>query len=242
MGDGDTMWRMCTLSVVLILTGCSVYNLDKRVAKNSRSIRDVRSLQAEQTEAIGSLDGQIKLILGRLEELEFAQARKVGTSLSALEKDLTAIRKRLPPPEGVPQSELEADEGWAITNLSEEQGRIFLDALGFLREGKFSEAFPLLETVRNQMQDGDKGGPVLFWLGITSDGLSDRKSALLAYSQCFEKFPRNHRAPAALLRQAEVFLKLADRKTAELSLKKLIKDYPKATEAKVARERLQQLR
>ena len=236
------MWRTLILSAVLTLTGCSVYNLDKRVAKNSRSIRDARSLQAEQAEAISSLDGQIKLILGRLEELEFAQAKKVGTSLSALEKDLTAIRKRLPPPEGVPQAELEADEGWAITNLSEEHGINFLDALGFLREGKFSEAFPLLETVRNQMQEGDKGGPVLFWLGVASDGLSDRKNSLLSYSQCVEKFPKNHRAPAALLRQAEVFIRLSDRKTAELSLKKLVKDYPKANEAKVARERLQQLR
>lgn len=230
------------LSIAFMLTGCSVYDMGRKVGRNNRSIRDIRALQAEQAEAIASLDGQIKLILGRLEELEFSQAKKVGGDLSALKQDMTALRKRLPPPRGVPQPELEADQGWAITNLPEEQGRIFLDALSFLKEGKFAEAFPLLETVRNQLQSSEKSGPVLFWLGVASDGLSDKKSSLLAYSQCAKNFPKNHRASGALLRQSEVFVRLQDRKTAELSLKKLIKDYPKTKEAQIAKERLKQLR
>lgn len=236
------MRLIVAVGIAFLMTGCSVYDLGKRVSRNNRSIRDLRALQAEQTEAIASLDGQIKLILGRMEELEFSHAKKMGGDLSTLKEDLTALRKRLPPPKVVPQAELEADQGWAITNLPEEQGQIFLDALGFLNEGKFSEAFPLLETVRNQLDSSDKNGPILYWLGVASDGLSDKKSALLAYSQCSEKHPKNHRAPGSLLRQAEVFVRLQDRKTAELSLKKLIKDYPKASEAPVARERLKQLR
>jgi TolA-binding protein len=225
------------LLVILFLSGCSVYDLGKKVSRLERSMSDLRALQAEQTESINSLDSQIKLLAGRLEEMEFSQNKRLGTDLSALKDDLSALRKRIPPPAGVPVAELEADEGWA-KELPEDAGRIFLDALTALREGKFEDAAPLLNNAVEQSQSTGKAGVVLFWQGVAYDGLLDNKSALRSYAEVVGRFPKCHRAAASLLRQADVFIRLGDKKTAQLSLKKLVEDYPKSPEAIEAKDRL----
>jgi TolA-binding protein len=229
------------MCVVSMLSGCAAYDLGKKVSRLERSISDLRGLQAEQTESLNSLDAQLKLMSGRLEELEFSSNRRIGSDLTALKDDLSALRKRIPPPPGVPTAELEADEGWA-KGLSDETQRLFLDALGMMREGKFADAVPLLENAAEQTQDTDKAGPVLFWLGVAHDGLLDNKGALRAYAGSISQYPKSHRAPASLLRQSEVFFRLGDKKTAQLSLRKLIDDYPKAPEVLEAKERLRQLK
>jgi len=235
--------RIVTLAFVLtLLSGCSAYDLGSKVARLERSLSDLRAMQAEQTESINSLDSQIKLVAGRLEELEFSQGRRLGTDLSALKEDVSALRKRIPPPPGVPVAELEADEAWA-QKLSDETRRIFLDGLALLREGKYADAVPLMENAAEQARsDNGLAGPILFWLGVAYDGLSDNKGALRSYAETVSQYPKCHRAPASLMRQADVFVRLGDTKTAQLSLKKLIDDYPKAPEAVEAKDRLRQLK
>jgi tol-pal system protein YbgF len=235
---------MCRFIILIVgcglLSGCSVFDLEKKVSKLERSLSDLRALQAEQGESISSLDSQIKLIAGRMEELEFSQTKRMGSDLTALKDDLSALRKRIPPPPGVPIAELEADEGWA-SSLPDETRRIFLDGLAMLREGKFADAVPLFQNVVEQTGSSDKCGAALFWLGVSHDGLLDNRAALKAYSEIVSVYPKSHRAPASLARQAEVFVRLGDSETGQVSLKKLIKDYPKSPEAVEAKARLKQL-
>ena len=229
------------LSLVFLFSGCAAYDLGKKVSRLERSVSDLRALQAEQTESLNSLDSQLNLVAGRLEELEFSQNKRLGTDLTALKDDLSALRKRIPPPPGVPTAELESDESWA-KGLPDESQRLFLDALGMIREGKFADSVSLLENASEQTQGSDKAGPVLFWLGVAHDGLLDNKGALRAYAESISQYPKSHRAPASLLRQSEVFVRLGDKKTAQLSLRKLIDDYPKSPEVVEARDRLKQLK
>jgi TolA-binding protein len=233
------LWILMCLGVVF--SGCAGYELGTKVNRLERSISDLRALQTEQTESLNSLDSQVKLLSGRLEELEFSQNRRIGGDISSLKEDLSALRRRIPPPPGVPIAELESDEGWA-KNLPDETSRIFLDGLALLREGKFADAVPLFENAAEQARSGGQAGAVLFWLGVAYDGLSDNKGALRSYAETVSQYPKSHRAPASLARQAEVFVRLGDKKTAQLSLKKLIEDYPKAPETLEARERLRQLK
>jgi TolA-binding protein len=235
------MRRVAIVLLVSMLSGCAAYDLGKKVSRLERSVSDLRSLQAEQTESLQSLDSQLKLVAGRIEELEFSSSRRIGSDLTALKDDLSALRKRIPPPPGVPTAELESDESWA-KNLNDETQRLFLDSLGMIREGKFADAISLLENASEQSQGTDKAGPILFWLGVAHDGLIDNKGALRAYTEAISQYPKNHRAPSSLLRQSDVFVRLSDKKTAQLSLRKLIDDYPKSPEVLEAKERLRQLR
>jgi len=236
-----TIRFVAMICLVSALSGCAAYDLGKKVSRLERSISDLRALQAEQSESLSSLDSQLKLVAGRLEELEFSSNRRIGSDLTALKDDLSALRKRIPPPAGVPTAELEADETWA-RGLPDEPQRLLLDSMGMMREGKFADAISLLENAAEQTEGSDKSGPVLFWLGVAYDGLSDNKGALRSYSASIYQYPKSHRAPTSLLRQAEVFVRLGDKKTGQLTLRKLVDDYPKSPEVVEAKERLKQLK
>jgi TolA-binding protein len=228
------------IPVVAVCSSCTA-GLEQSVKKLERSVADLRAYQAEQTETINAMDSQLKVMSGRLEELEFSQNKRIGTDLSALRADLTSLRKRVPPPSIVPASELEVDEVWA-NSLPPEVGATFLDGLSRLREAKYTEAISLLQDAAEKLDGNDKAGVVLFWQGVAYDGASDDRGALRAYSEVVSRYPRSPRAPSSLLRQSSVFMRFGDSKTAALSLKKLIDDYPRAPEAERAKEKLRELK
>lgn len=230
-----------SLALLASTVGCSSFDLGKKVARLERRIDDMSAFQQEQTETINSLDSQLKLLSGRLEELEFGQHKRVGSDLAAMKEDISALRRRVPPPTAVPVAELDADEVWA-NQLPAETAQIFMDALAALRDGRFADALPLLQSAAGQADSSDRAGVILFWQGVAYDGLSDNKGALRSYAEAVARFPKSPRAPASLARQAEVLVRLGDKQTARDSLKKLIKDYPKSPEATAAKERLKELK
>lgn len=233
------MSRVLVFGLIVALSGCGAVTLSEDVQTLQRSVNDLRAMQAEQTDIINSLDSQVKALSGRMEELEFSQAKRFGTDLSGLKEELSSLRRRVPPPAVVPIPELEADEAWA-SNLPAESSQVFIDALGLLRDGKFSDSLPLLQSVIEQ--SSGKAGVPLFWQGVAYDGMDDARGALRAYAEVVSRFPKSTRAPSALFRQSQVFVRLGDKKTASLSLRKLVDDYPKAAEASMAREKLKELK
>jgi TolA-binding protein len=233
------MSRVLVFGLALMVSGCGAATLSRDVETLQRSVNDLRAMQSEQTDIVNSLDSQVKALAGRLEEMEFAQNKRFGSDLTGLKEELSSLRRRVPPPAVVPVPELEADEGWA-SDLPAESAQVFTDALGLLRDGKFSDAIPLLQSVVEQ--SSGKAGTPLFWQGVAYDGMSDARGALRAYSEVVSRFPKSNRAPSALYRQALVFVRLGDKKTATLSLRKLVDDYPKAPEAAMARDKLKELK
>ncbi len=226
------MHRVALSLTLLTLAGCTV---DTRVRKLERSVEDIRAYQREQAESIGLLDSEVKLLAGKIEQLEFG-GRARGGDISSLKQDLSALRSKVPPTL-VPAAMLEEDEVWA-NGLPAETAQIFVDALGALREGRFPDALPLLQAAAEQADSSDKAGVILFWQGVAYDGLSDNKGALRSYAEVVARFPKSTRAPNALMRQADVLVRIGDSALAKDSLRKLIKDYPKTAEAAEARDKL----
>jgi TolA-binding protein len=232
------MRRVVLVGVVVLFSGCAAGGSNKAL---ERSIADLRAMQSEQTDALNSLDSQLRALAGRVEELEFSQNKRIGTEVSALKEDLSNLKRLVPPPAAVPVPELEADEAWA-SNLPAEQAQIFVDALGLVREGKFADALPLLKEISERNAGTPKGAVPLFWQGIAHDGLADNRGALRAYTEVATRFPKSNRAPTALYRQALVLVRLGDRKTATLSLRKLVDDYPRSPEAPMAKDKIKELK
>ena len=226
------MHRVALSLTLLTLAGCTV---DSRVRKLERSVEDIRAYQREQAESIGLLDSEVKLLAGKIEQLEFG-GRARGGDISSLKQDLSALRSKVPPTL-VPAAMLEEDEVWA-NGLPAETAQIFVDALGALREGRFPDSLPLLQAAAEQADSSDKAGVILFWQGVAYDGLSDNKGALRSYAEVVARFPKSTRAPNALMRQADVLVRIGDSALAKDSLRKLIKDYPKTAEAAEARDKL----
>jgi TolA-binding protein len=198
-------------------------------------------LQSEQTDALNSLDSQLRTLAGRVEELEFAQNKRIGSEVSALREDLSTLKRLVPPPAAVPVPELEADEAWA-SNLPAEQAQLFVDSLAFIREGKFSDAIPGLKEVSQTLGSSPRGDKPLFWLGVANDGLAHTSEARALYFELSQKFPKSNRAPTSLYRLGLLLSRTGDKKTAVLSLRSLVEKYPKSPEASMAKEKIKELK
>ena len=72
--------------------------------------------------------------------------------------------------------------------------------------------------------------------------LKQYEQAILAFQKVIKKYPGGNKVPNALLRQALAFYELNDKTSAKLLLKKLIKQYPKTNEAKIAKNKLKTMK
>ena len=223
------MKNLRPISFLLLSTafvGCIPQSFELRVKHLESSVNDIRSLQAEQTSQIADLQSELRKLTGKTEEIEYTTNQKFGTDMNSLKQDLSSLKRRVPPPANVPVQPLEEDEV-----MAERGGFTYLsDALLKLRAGNYTDALPQLEQALSTVPS-DYQANVIFWQGVTYDGLSEFKNALATYNDLITSNPKSRRAPLALIRQASVFERIGDGKAAQFALQKLISDYPDAPEA-----------
>jgi TolA-binding protein len=232
----------CTFGYMVVCvvgSGCGV-GLEGDVARLRSSLSDMRSLQAEQGAQLAQLQADVRGLQGKQEELEFVNTRHIGGEVASLKGEISSLKGRVPPPSGVPPRLLENDEQEAHA-LPSAVGSRLLEGFRLLRDGKFLDAVPVLKSSLDAAGDGDGAAVSLFWLGVAYDGVHDDRNALFAYNQVVTRFGSSPRAPSALLRQAQVFDRLGDVSTAQVTLEKLRKDFPSSPEARVAQGRLSRI-
>jgi len=225
-------------SFVVSCAGCVVSDNVKRDLSNvQRSVSDMRSFQAEQTNDLDSIRTELRGLVGRIENLEYQLKVQSGGATT-----LVGIANQPQIPNIVPVDILESDEALTASMSNADAGRIFFNALQTIRAGKFNEALPMIQDAYNKNFGADGSSQMVFWHALTLEGTGDHIGALRVYGQLMSLPGNNPRKPIALYRQAAVFLKMGDSRTAELTLKKLINDYPTSSEASMAKERLADLR
>ncbi|MDZ4786773.1 MAG: tetratricopeptide repeat protein [bacterium] len=215
------------LALSLSIIGCAG---GQQVRPESEiAISELRRIQADQTTIIASIRNDIRDMVGRIDEIEHK-----NTELRDINKNLKTIESRLPPPEGVPVMELISEE----RALEKVENSTFKEALSKLRAAKFSEAIELLQTTINS--EGNTANH-LYWLGIANENYGFLEKALGSYHECSKQFPQNTLAPACLIRQADVFIKLGDKDSAKLTLQKAISSYGSSSYASTAKSKLKLL-
>lgn len=210
------------------------------IGRVQTDIGSVRSNQADISSQISRLESELRALSGRLDELQHTVANRSQVDLIQLKEEIAAIRKRLPPPAVVPIAALEEDEEAAL-RFPEETAQPILDALTSMRSGAFSSAAEQLESARQSQPSSSAAALITFWSGILFEGMSDYRSALNAYYDFTQRFPKHARTPLVLLRQSSALIRLGDAKTASLVLKKLMAEYPKSPESERAKEKLKGL-
>ena len=225
----------CAIAI-LCLTSCAE-GLRQDVVRLDKSLTDLRGFQAEQTSQISNLQTDVQALRGRLEELEYSQNKKLGGEFDSLKNQLSTLKRRVPPPAIVPATTLDEDEAF-VTSLPQDISSKFGSALGTIREGSFNEAIPMLQTALDSSAGQDYSANILFWLGISYEGVGDNRNALLAFNQIVSVYPQHPRVPLALLRQSGVLAKIGDQKASTIILKKLVAEHPTTAEAAQARTRL----
>jgi tol-pal system protein YbgF len=199
-------------------------------------IKEIREQSAEQQEAIREIRTQVGALGGKFDEFQYsAKGRN-----EELEQRLRTVSSRVPPPPGVPEELLNADDE-AIGRISGPAADSYRAALLQIRSGDFVGASTALSAFVEANPGTAFTDNALYWLGICAEKQDQLNQAAVFYRDVYKRFPAEDRTPAALFRLGELFVKMGSREEASLALQKLIDEHPGTEYAARARTLLSTL-
>jgi tol-pal system protein YbgF len=127
----------------------------------------------------------------------------------------------------------------APQNIELTESELYDRALGYHRDGRHQEAMADFDNFLKLYPKSDLADNAQFWIGEGYRAQGKHEEAILAYQKVINNYSAGNKVPAAMLNQGFAFEKIDDKTTAELIFKRLVKNFPKTTEAEIAQKRLQ---
>ncbi len=125
---------------------------------------------------------------------------------------------------------------------AEEGDALFTKGMASFKDKKYKDAYKLFEQRLSGQPGSKQAAKTLYLMGECLFNQGEYDLAILDYQKVISNYSGDTHSPAALLRQAMSFEKLTDKETAKIIYGKLAADYPDSREAKVAKERMENLR
>ena len=116
----------------------------------------------------------------------------------------------------------------------------FKKAQKLYEKNSYAEALPLFEQVAADSSSGE-GVDARYMMGECLFNQKEYDKAIMQYQKIISQHSGHGKAPAAMLKQGMAFEKLADKETAKVIYKKLLKKHANAPEAAKAQENLGKL-
>jgi len=143
-------------------------------------------------------------------------------------------------PTSIPKPQEKAKQQEVPKNLKEED--LFQQAYLHFQKGDYRLARSYWEEYLKRYPKGRWVGQTYYWLGETYFKEKNYEEAIIYYQKLIDLPEPNPFKPKAMLKQAEAFLQLKDKKAAEIVLKRLVKTFPGTPEAKEGEKILKGLR
>lgn len=219
--------------------------IDKTIKDFQNEMDNLRKGSADLQATLDSAKVDMQVLTGKVDDVRLL-AQKPAEDLALLKEDtdrrLTAMEERLLK---LDKSFEELHKTLAETKTKEmEQApdALYQRGLDTLKGGdpqkareyftKFIELFPKHELTANAR----------YWLGETYYHEKKYDQAILEFQEVIKNYPGKEKVPAAMLKQAMAFKELGDAKSARYVYKKLIEDSPYTDEARIAKEKLKELK
>ncbi|MGB3212639.1 MAG: tetratricopeptide repeat protein [Desulforhopalus sp.] len=106
--------------------------------------------------------------------------------------------------------------------------------------GKYKEAFQVFEKVADNTSESNSVD-ARFMMGESLFNDKEYDKAIMQYQKIISQHSNHAKSPEAMLKQAMAFEKLADKDTAKVIYKKLLKKHGSSPEAAIAQEKLDKL-
>lgn len=172
--------------------------------------------------ALEAKDEKIKVIMGRLDELENrsrASGDETRSDVRGGGKATTregGVSRQPPGPRGGGYEEL------------------YKQAFDAYQKGFFDDAIRKFTDFLRVHPDTPLVPNAHYWTGESYMNLKDYERAVVHFQEVIDKYPKSDKAPKALLRQAEAFAALGDKKSSTTLLKRVVELFPKSEEARIA--------
>ncbi len=210
------------------------------------------TLAARMEIRLNELEGQVRGVTGKLEEVGFEirkMKEKLDRAVSDMELRLSALENGKPvaggsarraatgrrtPPAGGGKSTGRASGGGSragIQTASLPKGKPaeqYRYARSFLLSGNYDKAAATLKAFLVAHPKDVLAGNAAYWLGETYYARKQYSEAAIYFAQGFKKYPKSQKAPDNLLKLGMSFAKLGKRAEACASLFALKQRYPRA--------------
>jgi TolA-binding protein len=110
-----------------------------------------------------------------------------------------------------------------------------------LKAGNDGQALAQLQNLQRHYPKSDLSEPAEFFSANALYEMGKYDQSILQFNDLTMRFPKGKFASAALLREAQAFMKINDRIDARLTLQKLLSDHPDSPEAPQAKSMMQTL-
>ncbi|MCS7149681.1 MAG: tetratricopeptide repeat protein [Caldimicrobium sp.] len=144
--------------------------------------------------------------------------------------------------EDLPKTPPPTNQTTPTTELPLKEEDLYQRAFNLYEKGNLIEARAHWEEYVKRFPKGKWIGQSHFYLGEIAMKERDYETAILEYQKLVEMKEANPLKPKAMLRQAEAFLALKDKKAAEILYKKIIQTYQGTKEAKEAEKKLREIK
>lgn len=130
----------------------------------------------------------------------------------------------------------------ASSSASRPDGTLMKQGMSKFKDKEYQAAYKIFEQFLSDQPDKSQAAKALYLMGECLFNQNEYDLAILDYQKVISNYADDPHSSAALLRQGMSFEKLTDKETAKVVYSKLLTDYPRSREAKVARERLENLK
>ncbi len=273
---------------LILMSGCAsqkeVATIDNRISelemrnaetrKKSEALKsDLKNREGEEQalrhqaatlrQQIAALNEELRVLTGRIEELEFSlnrqkqkEAEAIGSKETRLDQVADSARindERIDRIEQYLNFETAKPAASPTTaapkivpvvkapqELSEDE--IYRQAKQAFDQGDSDAARAKFKELIERHPQSERADNAQFWIGEIYYREKWYEKAILEYQKVIENYPKGNKVPASLLKQGFAFLNLGDKANSRLILEELIKKYPKTNEAKIAKDKLKDLK
>jgi tol-pal system protein YbgF len=213
--------------------------LQKEVEGYQKDMAGIRKSGADLQATLDSARVDMQLLTGKVDDLRI-QAQKPADDVALLKEDagkrFALLEERLSKLEGGLAGLMEQQKKGAEAPQTPEG--LYQQGLDAMKGGESTKAREFLTKFLEQNPKHKLAANAHYWLGETYYSEKNFEQAILEFQEVIRNFPEKEKVPAAMLKQGMAFKELGDSKSSQYIYKKLMEEYPKSEEAKVAREKL----
>jgi len=223
----------------------------------------LRHQAASVRQQVAALNEEIRVLMGRIEELEFSinrekkkEAEAIDSKLARLDQVADSARSNderidrieqylnfeATKPAVSPATTAPKIVPVAKAPQEDSEDEIYRQAKQAFDQGDSDAARAKFIELIERYPKSERADNAQFWIGEIYYREKWYEKAILEYQKVIENYPKGNKVPASLLKQGFAFLNLEDKANSRLILQELIKKYPKTNEAKIAKDKLNGLK
>jgi tol-pal system protein YbgF len=226
---------------VILFSGCATRKEIVSFQEDTRRIRaDLDSLKQQQLlmqNSLTSIDSDVGQIKAKTEYGSSALEEKVQALTARLDEILTRMDRLVAPLESYLRKQAAGDSSGGGLDTD-----FFDAAMGDLDHGNYDLAADGFQQFLKKNPKSELADDARYGLGESLSAQKKYDEAAKEFARVAEDFPNGNRAPAALLKLGLTYKAQAKTRDARTAWESLLKKYPKAEEAKVAKQRLSELK